>query len=357
MLIKHPILTIFDVTKLCNQRCPMCNIWKTQSHDMSLVEIEQKAKELSRFGVGYVFLQGGDPLIRADIIEIVDIFLKYGIHPTIITNGILLTVKLAEAIATRECNLAISIDSFIKERYALLRGKDTLEQVKANIEAIDYLKGKHKGNWSITTTVTKMTELSDVKNIRDYSYAHGFMYAIRPYITVSGTAGKKDEKLVYDYKDVLDIFEYILSEARKENFFASLIYEEHIKYIIGIHRSRHSVEEKVADNATLIHDNKANSQIQKLFLMPECDAMNYSFLMKETGSLAPCIEFPQNNITLKTFGKDKKNYKKILRECNCNTPCFYNDAREIGFLWRKKWRVALHIFTIIKQMKRYGNFF
>ncbi len=326
MMLKRPILAIFDVTKLCNQRCPMCNIWKTKSEDMSLESIEQKAKELKKFGIGYVFLQGGDPLVRKDIIDIVDVFLKNGIRPTIITNGILLNPKTAEEIAKRECNLAISIDSLIPERYALLRGTDTLRRVQRNIAAIDDLKGKHKGNWSITTTVTKMTELKDVQAIRKYAYRHGFMYAIRPYITVSGTAGKKDEKLVYDYRDVLNIFEYMLRKAQKENLFAALIYEEHINYIMGKD-------------------------------MPECDAMNYSFLMKETGEIAPCIEFPDKKIDLKKFGKEKKKYKKMLHHCNCTTPCFYNDAREIGYLWRKKWKILLHFPSLVRQMRRYGNFF
>lgn len=86
MLIHRPILAVFDVIKLSNS------------------------------GIGYVFLQGGDPLIRKDIIQIADIFLLNGIKPTIITNGILLTRPHAEQIASRECNLAISIDSMIHER-------------------------------------------------------------------------------------------------------------------------------------------------------------------------------------------------------------------------------------------------
>ena len=36
MVLKRPILAVYDVTKLCNERCPMCNIWKTESDDMSL---------------------------------------------------------------------------------------------------------------------------------------------------------------------------------------------------------------------------------------------------------------------------------------------------------------------------------
>lgn len=323
---KRPILTIFDVTKLCNERCPMCNIWKTKSDDMSLEEIEKRAASLQHFGIGYVFLQGGDPLMRNDIVDIIDIFLQHDIRPTVITNAIRLTPELAEKIADRPCNLAISIDSLIPERYKLLRGVDVLEKVKTNIENISHLKDRHKGNWSITTTVTKMTELSDVKNMMRYAYDHGFMYAIRPYITVSGTAGKKDENLMYSYGDVLEIFDYMLKRAYKENYFAALIYEEHIKYIKGE-------------------------------AMPECDAMNYSFLMKETGQIAPCIEFPNLQVSLKHFKESKEQYGSCLKKCNRETPCFYNDAREIGFLWRKKWRILAHFPDIMCQMKRYGNFF
>ena len=326
VITRRPILAIFDVTKLCNQRCPMCSIWKTSSQDMSLQEITARAEQLRKFGIGYVFLQGGDPLLRKDIIEIIDVFLANGIHPTVITNGILLTKNIAEQIASRECNLAVSIDSMIPERYAVLRGADTLERVKQNIIGTAHLRGKHKGNWSITTTVTKMTELPDVINIMNFAYEQGFMYAIRPYITVSGTAGRKDEKLLYDAGDVLEIFSFMLERARKENYLASLIYEEHINYIKG-------------------------------GKMPECDALKYSMLMKETGQLAPCIEFPNLEVKLDSLRECQAKYSGTLKQCNCTTPCFYNDAREIGFLWRKKRRAFSHLFRIIGQMRRWGNFF
>ena len=134
IVIKKPILAIYDTTKLCNQRCPMCNIHKDRSEQMTLQEIEQVAASLRRFGVGYVFIQGGEPLIRKDIIQVVDIFIKHSIKPTIITNGVLLTRETAEQLAQRRCNLSISIDSLMKEQYAYLRGSDDLEKVLKNID-------------------------------------------------------------------------------------------------------------------------------------------------------------------------------------------------------------------------------
>jgi molybdenum cofactor biosynthesis enzyme MoaA len=43
---------------------------------MSLEDIAGKAEVLRKFGVGYVFLQGGEPTLRNDLTKIVDIFLK-----------------------------------------------------------------------------------------------------------------------------------------------------------------------------------------------------------------------------------------------------------------------------------------
>lgn len=324
LILKRPILAIYDVTKLCNQRCLMCNIWKTQSHDMDLGKLETEVKKLSHFGIRYVFIQGGEPLIRKDIIEIIDLFLKYRIKPTVITNGILLTPGLAAEIAKRRCNLAISIDSMDPELFAKLRGVDKLHQVLDNIRKI--YKMERKGNWSITTTITGLTKFNDIKKIEQFAADHNFMYVIRPYIFVRGVAGKKNDELMYQWKDVAEIFLYMSAKAKETNFLAYLVYQEHIRYIKGEG-------------------------------MPMCDAARYSFVMTETGLKSPCIEFTDITFNLETFRKDRKTFCKKLEECNRTTPCFYNDAREIGVLWRNKWIILLNAPTVIRQLIQYGNFF
>lgn len=324
VMLKRPILVIYDVTKLCNQRCLMCNIWKTQSHDMDLEKLETEVKKLSKFGIRYVFIQGGEPLIRKDIIQVIDLFLKYRIKPTVITNGILLTPEIAAEIAKRRCNLAISIDSMDPELFAKLRGVDKLDQVIDNIKKI--YRMERKGNWSITTTITGLSRFDDIKKIEEFATEHNFMYAIRPYIFVRGVAGKKNDELMYQWKDVAEIFLYMAAKAKENNFLAYLVYQEHIRYIKGEG-------------------------------MPMCDAARYSFVMTETGVKSPCIEFTDITFALETFKKDRKTFCKKLEECNRTTPCFYNDAREIGVLWRKKWLILLNAPVIIRQLMQYGNFF
>ncbi len=325
LIFKRPILVIFDSTKHCNQRCPMCNIYKEKSEHLSLAELDRIAADLSRFGVRYVFVQGGEPLIRKDIIGIVDTFIKHSIKPTIITNGVLLTRETAEEIAKRHCNLSISIDSLDAKRYAYLRGSDDLAKVINNIDAISEIS-ERKGNWSITTTITKQSDFEDVKSIYEYAKRNGFMHAIRPYISVTGAAGRPDESLKYSSEDVLAIFEHFLKNAKKENYLAYIVYREHIKYIKG----------------------------EPTHL---CDAMRFSILLKENGVFAPCLEMPDKNFTLDNFFKARKKYLESFIKCNKEHPCFYNDAREIGILYRNIFKLVINSPKIIAQIIRYKSFF
>lgn len=322
---QRPILAIFDVTKRCNQRCPMCNIPNNSCEELSLAEIKTLAAALRKFGVGYVFLQGGEPLIRKDVTQIADAFIAEGIKPTVITNGVLLNRETAQALARRRCNVAISLDSLDAQRYRKLRGTDDMDVVVQNIREASKIK-KRGGNWAITTTISKQSALEDVKSISELADETGFMFAIRPYISVNGVAGRFCEELSYEESDIIGIFRCFSQKARRENYFAHLIYEYHIKYI-----------EKQP--------------------MPMCDALKYSFFVRENGQIAPCIEWPDQSVTTQRFAAAKKELVPLLCRCNREHPCFYNDAREIGILIRSIPKIMVHLPVILKQTARYGSFF
>jgi MoaA/NifB/PqqE/SkfB family radical SAM enzyme len=326
MLREDPILLIFDVTRRCNQRCRMCNIWREQSEDMSVDEIRIMAKHLRDRGMGYVFLQGGEPTLRSDLIDIVDTFLACGIKPTVITNGILLRGLLSEQLAARPCNVAVSLDSMNPDVFKLIRGVDAFAKVTENIREAAKIR-KRKGNWSVTSTITAVSTLEDIQMLEHFAAECGFMYAIRPYIHVSGAAGKRDDALAYgDITPVVQIFEYMRDQAQTSNYLASVVYDEHLRYV------------------------RREPQ-------PMCDALIRSIVMSPMGNFAPCIEFTGESAPLDEMYSKKADWLKRCAECNRDTPCFYNDAREIGILWRKKQNLALAFPRIIMQMIKYGNFF
>jgi MoaA/NifB/PqqE/SkfB family radical SAM enzyme len=295
-------------------------------------EIKVVAAKLAKSGVSYVHLQGGDPTMRGDILEIVDIFNAVKIKPTFITNGILLKDRLAEGLATRHCNVSVSLDTLDRETFAYIRGVDKLETVVQNIENAPK---NHKGNWSIGCTITGLSTLEEIKRLEEFSAKNNFMFAVRPYVHNLGNAGKEDERLVYGANcEAVPIFEYMINKARKNNYIASLIYDEGLRYVKKIM----SGEGGGGD-------------------FPVCDALRRSLVMSPRGLFAPCIEFTGESDAYERVLAQKKVWFARCRQCNTKTPCFYNDVREIGILWRKKWRVFMHFPAIIKQMITYGNFF
>jgi MoaA/NifB/PqqE/SkfB family radical SAM enzyme len=308
----------------------MCNIWRTKSDDMTLDEIKIAAKKLATNGISYVHLHGGDPTMRKDILEIVDIFNAVKIKPTFITNGVLLKGDLAEGLADRHCNVSVSLDTLDRETFEYIRGVDRLETVVGNIESAPK---KRKGNWSIGCTITGLSTLDEIKRMEEFSAKNNFMFAIRPYVHNLGSAGKEDERLVYhDDCQAALIFEYMLDKSRKNNYIASLVYEEGLRYVKAV---------KVGGGGEF----------------PMCDVFRDSLVMLPNGYFAPCLEFMDGALPLNELLENKKTWLARCADCNSNTPCFYNCFREIGILWRKKWRVLARFPAIIKQMIMYGNFF
>lgn len=326
MFKAKPILVIFDITRLCNQRCRFCNIWRTQSDDMTVEAIAEQAERLRRSGIGYVFIQGGEPLLRRDLGEVIDVFNAKSIKPTVITNGILFDEKRARELSEKRSNVAISLDTLDEKTFTTIRGVKKFQTVRDNIVAASAIR-KRGGNWAVTTTVTELSTLDEIKALEEFAKSHGYMYAIRPYVHVTGAAGKKDDILAYtDPERIVKIFEYMRDRARKNNYLASLVYDEHIQYVRGVPQ-------------------------------PQCDALRRSIVMSPSGLFSPCIEFTGESVPFDEMMEKRSAWLERCAQCNSSSPCFYNDAREIGILWRKKWRVALAAPRIALQMLRYGNFF
>jgi MoaA/NifB/PqqE/SkfB family radical SAM enzyme len=92
-----PLSVILQVTKRCDFGCVFCSE-TLQLPDASLGQLEIMRDSLA--GVRRVFLSGGEPLLRRDLIEIVDMFAGFIIGlPTNATRGVAVAPLLAGKIA------------------------------------------------------------------------------------------------------------------------------------------------------------------------------------------------------------------------------------------------------------------
>jgi len=94
--IAHQDSFVFEVTQRCNHGCLHCyNAWKNPvAYPMGELPTDETlamlGKMLDETGASLVSLSGGEPMLRADIHEIVDFLIGRGTTINLITNGTLL---------------------------------------------------------------------------------------------------------------------------------------------------------------------------------------------------------------------------------------------------------------------------
>jgi hypothetical protein len=84
----RPVLATFQVNLRCNSACGYCDLpLDVGRYEMTRKEIRGVFSCLYRDGVRFVLVQGGEPLLRGDLQEILEDLLVIGFHLTLITNG------------------------------------------------------------------------------------------------------------------------------------------------------------------------------------------------------------------------------------------------------------------------------
>jgi hypothetical protein len=92
-----PLSVIVQVTKRCDFNCEFCSE-TLQMADPTLAQLAIVRENLG--GVQRVFLSGGEPLLRQDLPEIVDMFGDFIIGlPTNATRGLVMAPRLAGKVA------------------------------------------------------------------------------------------------------------------------------------------------------------------------------------------------------------------------------------------------------------------
>jgi MoaA/NifB/PqqE/SkfB family radical SAM enzyme len=129
----RPFFALYRLTRACNLRCRMCNVWRGRDTggELNLEQIRRVARILKQLKLPYVVLTGGDPFLRRDVIEIIRIFSRQGFHTRIESNGgPQVTRKLLDqAVAAGIIDYSTSLDTLDKEKQdRLCRGQGVWQQ-------------------------------------------------------------------------------------------------------------------------------------------------------------------------------------------------------------------------------------
>ena len=138
---QHSYLRI-SVTDRCNLRCTYCMPehgieWTPQSKILSADEIIRLAKLFVSMGIHKIRLTGGEPLVRNDIMDIVERLSKLDSLDVLAmtTNGIGLTEHADRLKNHGLSTLTISLDSLRKTRFQEITKRDRFDDVIAGIDA------------------------------------------------------------------------------------------------------------------------------------------------------------------------------------------------------------------------------
>ena len=131
-----------SVTDRCNLRCHYCMpeadyTWLPKADVLTFEEITRLVAVFGALGVDKVRLTGGEPLLRADLPDLIAMLARRGFvrELAMTTNGVLLRT-LAPALRSAGLDrLTVSIDTLDAATFRLLAGRDDLVRVRDGIDA------------------------------------------------------------------------------------------------------------------------------------------------------------------------------------------------------------------------------
>jgi len=219
------------LTYRCNFRCENCAIWKLpKKKELTTKEWIDIAKNLEEWmGFGTITLNGGEPLIRKDIFEIVKKIKNPNFYITLNSNGYIISEKTANAIVSSKINeVKISLYSLNKKTHEKLRGMP--DAFNRAISAIDNLsqareKAKSKLVISIGVLVTyenlkeipKMIEWAKSKNVSLILQSLDEEFEIQQIDTQKNKWWKNCRSWPRDKKEVVKVFSEI-SVLKRRNY-------------------------------------------------------------------------------------------------------------------------------------------
>jgi MoaA/NifB/PqqE/SkfB family radical SAM enzyme len=136
---RRPIHVIVQVSNRCNLTCGFCSFWENparKSDELTADDFATIGGKLAEAGSMVISIEGGEPLLRPDIVEIIAAFARHH-HPIMFTNGWRVTPELARRLwdaGLDTCGVSIDYPDGRHDRH---RGKPgTLDAARRAIDTL-----------------------------------------------------------------------------------------------------------------------------------------------------------------------------------------------------------------------------
>jgi radical SAM family uncharacterized protein len=157
--LKVPLFCGHKLTYNCNLRCKMCPFWKRSSTDSSLENEKGILKQIYNSGACGIAFEGGEPLLRNDLVNILAFSRSLPLHTSLVTNGTLLESRIDEIAPYINGVIYVSLDGLEKTHDAI-RGVSGC--FKKAIRGIIASNGKVSVTINTTIMADNLHEIEDM---------------------------------------------------------------------------------------------------------------------------------------------------------------------------------------------------
>jgi radical SAM protein with 4Fe4S-binding SPASM domain len=168
----------YHITLRCNLACPHCNFYEKMKRDehnpeLSTAEWITILQQLDANGCMQILITGGEPLIRKDVLDIVDhVMDKTGLFTIINTNGILWTrdqVKQCSRTIQDRGKIIISLDGHTPQTYGTARrlknGNPAASCFDKVVETAHWIQ-EHNTRLEFILVLSKVTYAHSLKTVQ-----------------------------------------------------------------------------------------------------------------------------------------------------------------------------------------------
>ncbi len=288
--MNNPYMIDWAITNRCNLDCLHCRGMAYE--ELNNNDVLRVAKEIFLLKPMWVIIEGGEPLLRDELFEIIKIIHNSKIKIYLISNGMLLNEDIVKRFKHLDVNLMISIDGADKKSYEETRKGASFEKLKKSVA----IAKKYDILDSCPVTIGKHNykQINELfKFVKDVGYKK---------ITFLGLKPCKDySKYVLSWEEYKDVFFSIIKYQKKfqmdiyvdEPFFKPFLKEHNINYSSN------------SDNGIIVNN------------VSRCIFGEYMFI-ETNGDVKPCTFAPlvMDNIKEKSLNKiwDNMQNSELIKE-------------------------------------------
>ncbi len=328
---RFPFMVNWAITGNCNLRCKHCygSYGILQKGELSLEQIKSGIDELKKMGTMRITLEGGEPLVHKNIVDIIDYIHQKKMEMSLCTNGVLLEKYISD-IKGKVDLIVLSLDGNEK-RHNALRGKNNFKKV------LNALKIAQKNNFHTLIFSCLIDE-----NIKDIDFlvslAEEYKTNITFNIAVAKLADNKERKSLNKVTDreYRNAIQKILDYKKK----GAPIYYSDDNYMQAFNWPSFDVE-TLCDDCALSKYNR----LSKWFI-PCYAGINYCYI-ECNGDVYPCYQ-TVGTLKVKNIVRDgaREAFQHLATQKYCKH-CYNLTLSELNL------QCKLEIKSVFKVIKNY----